>query len=523
MNVFDKNRKIIVGLFFVIYLGVGIFVFDNYGVGSDEANSRRRGRLIEKYVFTGDKEYPRILSRAFAGFYEFFLVLLEKRIFKLDEENTKAIYLMRHLFNFLFFFLGVIFFYKLIIISFRNWNLGLLGSLFLILSPRIFAHSFYNPKDIPCLVMFIISIYTLIMYLDKKTISRAAIHALASALVINTRVVGIIVPLFTFTFLISDMFLHQTEGLTVKRIIHSIVIYVILLIFFTILFWPGIWLNPFVYFSGAIQEIAHYPKDFKIFYFGKNVYSLNLPWHYLPIIIGLTTPLFYAFFFFIGLFVTLTLFLKNPLQFYKKDKHSIIFFLWFFIPLTAVIVLKSTLYNGWRHMFFIYPAFLLFTLKGIKSVLVFFEKDFHKNRFKYIILIFTLVTTLCLLPTIIFMIKNHPYQNVYYNRLAGKSLGLVKEKFEMDYWKLAFREGLEFIAQNDADNQIKIYAPYQRKLNGRILPTKDRYRFKYTDKIHNAKYALIRLSGNKRNGINENEVFSVKVDDTKILAVYKMK
>ena len=48
---------------------------------------------------------------------------------------------------------------------------GRLGSLFLILSPRIFAHSFYNSKDLAFLSFFIISIYTMVRYLEEKTLA----------------------------------------------------------------------------------------------------------------------------------------------------------------------------------------------------------------------------------------------------------------------------------------------------------------------------------------------------------------
>lgn len=45
------------------------------------------------------------------------------------------------------FLVGVIFFCLLCRRVFKSWMLAVMGSLFLVLQPRIFAHSFYNSID----------------------------------------------------------------------------------------------------------------------------------------------------------------------------------------------------------------------------------------------------------------------------------------------------------------------------------------------------------------------------------------
>ena len=75
--------------------------------------------------------------------------------------DTQTIYWRRHQLTFAFFAFSVFIFFLIGKKIFKDWKIGLLGSLFLIISPRIFAHSFYNPKDIPFLSAYIIAIYTL--------------------------------------------------------------------------------------------------------------------------------------------------------------------------------------------------------------------------------------------------------------------------------------------------------------------------------------------------------------------------
>ena len=52
----------------------------------------------------------------------------------------------------------------------------------------------------------------------------------------------------------------------------------------------------------------------------------------------------------------------------------------------------------------------------------------------------------------------HPYQNVYFNRLAGKDMQMIKQRFDLDYWGLAYREGLAYILSVDDRETIPVYA-----------------------------------------------------------------
>ena len=57
-----------------------------------------------------------------------------------------------------------------------------------------------------------------------------------------------------------------------------------------------------------------------------------------------------------------------------------------------------------------------------------------------------------MIPTVLFIFKNHPYQNVYFNLLAGKNFN---KNFEMDYWGISNKDALEFIALSNK-NKVKV-------------------------------------------------------------------
>ena len=76
----------------------------------------------------------------------------------LNIQDTKEIFQLRHLVNFLIFFVSLIFFYALLNERFESKIYSITGVLFLFFSPRIFGDIFYNTKDIFFLSLTIINI-----------------------------------------------------------------------------------------------------------------------------------------------------------------------------------------------------------------------------------------------------------------------------------------------------------------------------------------------------------------------------
>ena len=117
-------------------------------------------------------------------------------------------------------------------------------------------------------------------------------------------------------------------------------------------------------------------------YLGSFVSATTLPWHYVPVWIIITTPIVYTFGFLIGCITSGAAILKEPFMFYTnhQKRNDAIFLSWFFLPLVAVIVLKSVVYDSWRQLFFVYPAFLLISLKGLESMFNIIKlKEFNLN------------------------------------------------------------------------------------------------------------------------------------------------
>jgi len=518
----ERKYKIIVCAFFIAFLIIGISIYRDYGVGIDEPSHRNNGLMSIAYIMKGDQSLFHYDIRYYGPAFEMLLVTIEK-IFNLTD-NLRAVYLMRHLVTFLLFYTSIFFFYELCKYRFNNWKFGLLGSLFLILSPRIFADSFFNSTDIPFLSIFIISIYTLIQYLNKKTLLRAIPHAIVCAILIDIRIMGTIVPFFTLIFLVTDTLIKKSKEVKNKEVIISFCVYICLMVSFIILFWPALWRDPFNEFIKSFQLLSRYPWQSSSLYLGSYIQGPT-PWHYTPVWILISTPILYSVCFFTGVSVTLKLLLKNPKQFYVNKREDVLSLLWFFLPLVTVVILNSVLYCAWRHMFFIYPAFLIFSLIGLDFIFKFIKKNFKLTCFKILDSLFIIIVIFSLISTTFFMVKYHPYQNVYFNILAGKNMSEAKNNFELDYWGLSYKAALEYILKNDEDKIIKIYtttSPGKPIYSALILKPEEKNRLDYVENPDEAKYFLSNYRLHKNEFPYSNEYYSIKVGGAKIMVVYKL-
>ena len=168
----DKNNisKKIIYLFFSVFFLIGIFTFKDYGLRGDEIFERQTGFYWLNYIlsFTPFNDLKSIVAIKVEQniFYQqikgltlprtedvpFYGVIFSlpaaflEIIFKIDD--SKKYYYLYHFLNFGLFFIASIFFYKLLLNRFSNINIALVGTLFYVLSPRIYASSFFNNKDL---------------------------------------------------------------------------------------------------------------------------------------------------------------------------------------------------------------------------------------------------------------------------------------------------------------------------------------------------------------------------------------
>jgi hypothetical protein len=500
-------------IFFIGFLILGLFIYRDYGVSWDEPISREAcGRINYNYITTGDYKTLIEGNEKYHGpAFEIFLYWLENFLKIYD---TQHVYYMRHLVTFLFFALSIVLFYKIVFDYNGSTLYATLACIFLVISPRIFAESFYNSKDIALLSAMIACIYTYIRYLRKAGIINIFLHALSSAILIDIRITGIIIPLFTLIFPLLNSFLNGQF----KKILFKTILYLLFLCPLVILFWPVLWQDPLHRFIDAFMEMKKYHWNGSMLFNGYFMEANNIKWQYTPVWIGISTPILYWLSFIIGMLFfilkvihTVKLNWKEIFKFQYEWLHLYIIV----IPILSVIILHSVIYDGWRHLYFIYPSMIFFSIYAIKKL---FEK-FNLTIFKYAL---ALIIACSVVSTSYSMISLHPYENVYFNFLAGKSLREAKLKYEFDYWGLSFREGLQYILDNDTNSIIKVYADvYPGEQNAMLIDDKDRERLVFTDSDI-SDYFVTAYRSHPKDDFPYKEYFSVVRDSARLMSVFDM-
>ncbi len=512
----ERHARWIVVAFFACTLLTGVSLHRQYGIPWDELYQQDYGRAVYDYVFLGDKGLLGHHEKYHGPAVEFALTAAKRTAGLID---ARDVHFLRHLGTFLLFWTGSVFLYLLARRLFKDWKPALLTAALLILSPRIVTDAFYNTKDIPLMALFTVSMYTLVRFIDKKTPGRAAAHALACALAIDTRIVGVFVPILTLLWLLYDLVRERkNEGLV--RPLGMLCGWLAGTVFLTILFWPVLWLDPVGQFVAAFERMGKYPWGQDVFYLGKYVSSSELPWHYLPVWIAVTTPVLYTALFLWGGATVLWAAVRRPFRALREMRAEITVLLWFFVPVIAVIVGKSVVYDGWRHVFFIYPALLLLAVLGLRSAVSCLGRILGDARLAATLL--GIVVAVSCAGTMSFLIRNHPYGNLYFSWLTGGIAG-ADGRFELDYWGLSYRQAIEMLLRTDKSERIALSMENDPgRLNAEALDEQDRARVELTDR-DKATYHLTNHRWHYAERAAKSPVVSVRVDGVEILGVYKLR
>ena len=476
MKFIDKNIKVLtlsknkikffIFLFFFLYFIVGISIYKDYGISIDEPFQRTSGHfwmitVIENFFPNYEKleiikskmsqmEWGKEMLNGqylqYGPFFDLFSAILENG---LNLKSSSDIFFFKHLLNFIVFYISSIFVFFIIKTRFKNNFLPFFGTFFYISSPRIFAESFYNCKDIIFMSFMVYALYFCLKSLRKYNFKNLFLFSLFAAIATDIRIMGIgIVIIFLIFFLIECL---ENKKIFFKKVLF-ILFFILSYFFLTYLFWPYLWDDPFNKIIYAFNSFSNYDWENSVFYFGKFIMANNLPWHYILVWIGITTPLFYLVLFLIGLFIVFNKLKKNFLNLDHdggkklfctfEQKIDFIMLAYFLLPVVAVILFNSTLYGGWRHLYFVFPSIIYLSIYGIEFLL--------NIKIKFIKTILFGLVFLCLINNIKNIIKLHPFQNIYFNIIAEKR---ANKLFEIDSWGLANSKAIEFILKDSDDKK----------------------------------------------------------------------
>lgn len=516
------NKKWLVILFFTIFFIYGCLTFRDYGLSGDENLQRRHALVTYKYlvpsvanIVTDTVNFPEIPEISeYGSFYGVAIqlppVIIEHIFgFKL---SYQALYQMRHFYNFMMFFVAAILFYMLCKKVTGKEDYGLLGTVMLIVSPRILADSFYNVKDLMGLSLFVINLYVAYCTLYKPKLINLIVLAVTSALCINVRIVGgVIIAVCLFLILVEGLY-KKDYSVIWKCIITGILTFVSY-IFFT----PMAWENLSNILMKTVSTFSNFTKwGNNNLYFGNMIKASQLPWHYLFVWIWITTPIAYTTFAVFGFIMEYFVMYEN----WKKKKadkllEEVFFCLVLMIPFLYVVVVRPVLYCGWRHFYFIYPVIIIFSLKGFMKLLQIVQKKV------WISCLIKVVLAVDIGSTLLWLGLNHPYGYVYFNPIVRP---IVSENFEKDYWGTSGYDALCKILEMDERSNIKVWAI---NTSGKefLLPEQANRITKVRDKME-ADYVIEFYSAEPESyAFNKHplfdEIYSERIDGFRMYTIFK--
>ncbi|MFN7036534.1 MAG: hypothetical protein ACK4SN_09215 [Bellilinea sp.] len=503
---------------FLLFMGgllaAGFWLVEDYGLSWDEPTQLEIGLANYRYLSRGDPGLWTLKDRHYGPLFELFLVRM------MDQSSPRAMYLSRHFWNFAAFWAGALGFYLLLEgIYPRRW-LALLGAALLVVSPRLFADAFYNSKDIPFMASVIWSAAALSAYLKRPSLKRIALVGLGSAITAAIRLPGVFLLVLTALMMGREVL---SGRLPLRRAAGHGLVYLPLTAALFFLFYPVFWRDPLAEIPQAFEIMANFPHFASVLYRGHFLSPQELPWHYLPVWIGITTPIPYLILILSGIGRTARQWLGRPQSLLAEDQTPrALAAVWLALPVGAVIVRGSPLYDGWRQMFFIYPALLIFAVDGWEGLVSQMRQRLRHKAARG--LAAAALIAAVFLPAAGWMAAHHPYQNLYFNRLAGPDMQTVKMRYDMDYWGLTYRRGLEAILEQDARPRIHVLAGNAAgEYNAALLPPDQSKRLHFVQDIEEADYFITNYRWHPQDYPFTHEVFTLWLGNAKILSVFRLR
>lgn len=485
----------------------------DYGISWDEPISRTNGFLTYNYIVDGDRRLFTHIERLHGTAFEFPLLAVEAA---LNVRESRDIYITRHIITFLFFYVSVLVFAWMLHRTFRSPILTCLGCMALVISPRIFADSFYNSKDIPLLSLGIWWAAATREFLISGRKRWAVLGAFAAGLATDVRVVGLVFPAITAVAFSIRLWLHRPIQ---RKWGISGVISITVLLFTILIFWPFLWENPVPRFLEAIQQAGAFPWEGNVLYLGKYIKASELPWHYPYVWILLTTPISYLVLAVVGCIVVCTRYILAGKPTWHHNLLGVLAVGWVGIPLVLVSFGNAVLYDGWRHLYFIYPGILILTVYGMEYLNIHTVSHPSAKPWTRIAVVLVVLDMVLVLG---FMIRHHPHQQVYFNLLSG-GMKQAKQNFEGDYWGLSFKQGLEYVLQHDPSRQIKIISVNGPPNPEDILPAVEKHRIQIVKDIRQADYMFTVFRGyNYAQPERIRPDYTISVDGAEIFGLYKI-
>lgn len=435
------------------FIGIAIIVLmpllsKDYGQSGDEWLQIEYGKHIWNYFTNGDEQaldysgmsLQYIGQELYGGMFDYSMEVLHQWF------PSIPILILRHFFNALLGALMMLFTGLLARRITDKWSVGVLAILFIFFSPRIFGESMNNPKDIPFAAGFIIGIYFLYALLQDfphKMWKHVIGLALGFGLAFGVRSAGgILLLAYFFLFTALYYFLHtpkrqelfENKNKLLKRLMLGLGAGIIIGYILGLSTWPWGLQSPIDNPIESLKGMTNRATQIRVLFEGAYRMNYNMPWYYEFKWIFISNPLIVL----AGFLLSIALVLKLKKS-YGLFSVVLVFFGALF-PILYMIYKNSSVYDTWRHVFFVYPFWTIAAAMGWDVIGTFVKNE--KTKW-----LPSVVAIVGLLPAIAWTVRSHPNQYVYFNELAGGVKGAYGY-YDLDYYQNSGKQAADWMLKN---------------------------------------------------------------------------
>lgn len=445
-----ENNRLFQRLFWGLFLFLSVFLLfssTRTGINGDEKfHDEYSEKLVDYYTTFGkdndvlyekEESYQKYV-KYYGGIFDLSTGMVNRVLgFEPKDPGYQQV---RHLFNAAFGIL-ILLYAGLFARDVGGYRAGFISLLLLLASPRLLGHAAMNPKDIPFAAGYVISMYYLYRCLKAMpSPSKREIlgFVLGAALAIGTRAGGLLVLIYTAMFLGLDFLLRN--GLRADKSWWKIMGRYALFglgagasaFLLAILFWPYALQSPIKHTLEALALFSKFDVRIRVLFEGSNIMSNVVPAYYAPKWMFLTLALGVL----AGIAGAILLVAKMMRRFGAMNVILVLFAGLF--PLLFIVAKRTPLYDGWRHLLFVYPLLLV-------ASALFWEKLIRWSGLrKSVTLGVWAILGLGILDAAAFVFRNPFYAYTYFNPIAGGQKGTFGW-YETDYWGVSVRQAVEWM------------------------------------------------------------------------------
>ena len=473
-------QHFIVLIVLAVLVLAGIWVSDDYGVSRDYEHQRKITAMYLDYVLFG-RDFTRPKHDMFYGLsFELPLLLLERAL-RLDD--TRDVHLMRHLVTHLFFLVSGFFCYLLAYRLFGNRLLAVLAMLIFLLHPRIYAHSFFNSKDIPFLSMFMICLYLTYWAFMKGGAWRFLALGFAAGVLMNLRIMGVTLFVLIVCMQVLDMLQASSAG-DRRRVLGTAGVFVLSCGVALYAVSPHLWSDPFGNSIEWFAVFSQHPTSITQMFRGDVIVStdINRP-EYVSVWMSITTPPAVLVLVVAGMSVVLLRGLINPRDVLANTRLRFWFMLasCFALSMAAVAILGSNFLYGWRQMYFLHALLCLLAMFGVNWMTSTYN-GLHLSALSRLLYGKTLVYSAIIASittSVVAIVSIHPHQHLHFNFMVDRTTPEhLRSRYDVNYWHMSLREGFEHLLDSHPSTSIHVHTSSvpSGNVNKEILSEIDRER-----------------------------------------------